>query len=133
SSPNRKRGDDINRENRLPLRGACGWQRDALHCRCSLPPRSHLMGLITRLSDLVAVNLDALLDRIEGPERLLERLLHETEQGLAVARQHAAAAIAAEHLVGRELEQWRARAAQWGEGGSRGHATGREGPRLPAL
>jgi phage shock protein A len=84
------------------------------------------MGLFARLSGLVSAHLNALLDKAEDPERLLEQVVREMEQGLAVARQHAAAAVAAERRLGRELGQERARAAHWEGQARRALALGRE-------
>jgi phage shock protein A len=84
------------------------------------------MGIFARLSDLITANVNALLDQVEDPERMLAQALREMEQALALARRHAAAAIAAERRLGRELAQNRARAAHWREQARAALAAGRE-------
>jgi phage shock protein A len=71
------------------------------------------MGILARLSDLVAANVNALLDRAEDPAKMIAQVIREMEDGLADARRYAAAAIAAERRLGRELDQNRAQAAFW--------------------
>ena len=71
------------------------------------------MSIFSRLSDIIASNLNALLDRVENPEALLVQVIREMEEGLAAARRYAALAIAAERRIGRELEQNRAEAERW--------------------
>jgi phage shock protein A len=84
------------------------------------------MGIFARLSDLITANVNALLDQVEDPERMLAQALREMEQAQALARRHAAAAIAAERRLGRELAQNRARAAHWREQARAALAAGRE-------
>jgi phage shock protein A len=71
------------------------------------------MKFLTRLSDLVSVNLHSLLDQAEDPERMLAHLVRGMEDGLLDARQHAAQALAAQRRLGRELEHQRARRDHW--------------------
>jgi len=73
------------------------------------------MTLFARLADLVTANLHALVDRVEDPELLLAHLIRELEEGLALVRQQAARALAADHRLRRELEQHRAGARHWQE------------------
>jgi phage shock protein A len=84
------------------------------------------MGVFGRLSDLIAANLNALLDRAENPEVMLAQIIRELESGRAAAREHAATTIAAERRLGRELEQMRAQAARWKEEARTALAAGRE-------
>src|SRR5205809_896292 len=58
------------------------------------------MSIFSRLSDIVASNLNALLDRVENPEALLVQVIREMEEGLAAARRYAALAIAAARRAG---------------------------------
>ena len=68
------------------------------------------MRLFVRLCDIMAANVNALLDRAESPAKMAAQIVREMEDGVAVARRHAAAAIAAERRLVRELEQNRAQA-----------------------
>jgi phage shock protein A len=77
------------------------------------------MGVFSRVSDMVAANLNSLLDRAENPEAMLAQVLREMADGLTRARRYAAVAIAAERRLRRErddnriqVEHWKARAAE---------------------
>ncbi|MCI0638499.1 MAG: PspA/IM30 family protein [Gemmataceae bacterium] len=84
------------------------------------------MNVFSRLSEIVSVNVHALLDRAENPERMLAHLLRTMEENLASARQNAALAIAAERSLGRELEQNQALAEHWQEQARKALAQGRD-------
>jgi len=71
------------------------------------------MGIFARLSDIITSNLNALLDRAENPEWMIAQIIREMEEGLASAKRHAATAIAAEHRIGRELDQNRLQVEHW--------------------
>jgi len=71
------------------------------------------MNVLTRLSDLIRVNVHTLIDRAENPEQMLAHLLQTLEEGVSAARERAAAAIAAERRLIRELEQYRASVSVW--------------------
>jgi phage shock protein A len=71
------------------------------------------MAIIARLGDLISANLNALLDRVEDPELLLQKVVDDMEGVLAVARLEAARAITAERQLQRELERERSEAERW--------------------
>jgi phage shock protein A len=71
------------------------------------------MGIFARVSDIIAANVNALLDKAEHPEKMIGQIILEMEEGLANARRYAATAIAAERRIGRELEQNRAQVDFW--------------------
>jgi phage shock protein A len=71
------------------------------------------MGIVSRVSDIVAANLNALLDRAENPEALLSQVIREMEAGLARARRSTAVAIAAERRLGRERDDHRRETEHW--------------------
>ena len=71
------------------------------------------MRVFSRLSEIVASNLSALLDWAEDPELLLRQVIHEMEEGLSVAKRHAATVIATERRLARELEWNREQADLW--------------------
>src|SRR5262249_27151554 len=62
------------------------------------------MGVFARLSDIIASNINALLDKAENPEYLIAQVIREMEAGLAAAKRYAATAIAAERRIDRELD-----------------------------
>lgn len=84
------------------------------------------MSILARLSDLLRVNVHALLDRAEDPERMAAHLLHTLEEGLDAARAEAARALAAERGLKREVEQHRAAAEHWQEQGRVAVSRGRQ-------
>ncbi len=84
------------------------------------------MNILTRLSDLISVNVHAMLDGAENPERMLAHLLRAMEEGLVSARQQAATAITAERRLRRELDQCLVDAEHWKEQALRALARGRE-------
>lgn len=84
------------------------------------------MGIFARLSNLIAANTHALLDRVEDPEVMLQQVVRDMEEGLAAARQQAARAIAAERRVQRELNHNRAAADNWNKQARRALDANRE-------
>jgi phage shock protein A len=73
------------------------------------------MRILGRFTDLISVNMHALLDRAENPERMLAHLLRTLEEDLAAARLQAARVIAGERSLRRELDQHRAAVEHWKE------------------
>ena len=73
------------------------------------------MSILGRFSDVISMNVHALLDRAENPERMLTHLLRALEEGLVAARLQAAGAIAGERRLRRELGEHRAAARHWHE------------------
>jgi phage shock protein A len=71
------------------------------------------MGIVSRVSDIIAANLHGLLDRAEDPEAMLAHVIREMEDGLSRARRLAAVAIAAERGLRRERDDHHARADHW--------------------
>jgi len=65
------------------------------------------MRLLSRCSDILVANINQLLDKAENPEAMIDQVIREMEDGLAVARAHAASTIAAERQLGRELAEQR--------------------------
>ena len=58
------------------------------------------MGILDRISNLVRANVNDLLDRAEDPEKMLEQILRDMQQGIGTAKSQVAAMIAQE----KELE-----------------------------
>ncbi len=54
------------------------------------------MRILSRCSDILIANINALLDKAENPEAMIGQIIREMEDDLAAARSHAASAIAAE-------------------------------------
>lgn len=71
------------------------------------------MGLFHRINDILAANLNDLVDRFENPEKMLRQALREMEASTAEASSAAARSIAAEKLLAKELAAQREQAALW--------------------
>jgi phage shock protein A len=71
------------------------------------------MTILSRCSDIVVANINALLDRVEDPEAMITQIIRDMEDSLAAARGHAAKAIAVERWLLRELTRERAEIEQW--------------------
>lgn len=71
------------------------------------------MRILSRCSDIIVANLHAILDQAENPEAMISQVIREMEDGLAVARGHAANAIAAERSLNRELADQRSGIEVW--------------------
>ena len=84
------------------------------------------MGIFSRVSDIVAANLNSLLDRAEDPEAMLAQVIREMEIGLARARRSAAVAVAAERRLSRERDDHRIGAERWKGRAKEALAAGRE-------
>ena len=55
-----------------------------------------MANLFKRISDVIAANLNDLVDRVEDPERMLHQLICDMEEELCAVRESVAAAIADE-------------------------------------
>jgi phage shock protein A len=84
------------------------------------------MGIFSRISDIFTANLNALLDRAENPEVMLEQMIREMEDGLARARRYAAVAIAAENRLRRDRDDNRGQVERWQARAREALAAGRE-------
>jgi phage shock protein A len=71
------------------------------------------MRLFQRISDIIAANLNDLVDRFEDPEVMLKQAIREMETMIEVATGGAARAIAGERLLARDLRDHEEKAASW--------------------
>lgn len=71
------------------------------------------MGIFRRASDIIAANLNDLIDRFEDPEKMLRLVVREMDEAIDAASTAAAKSLAAEKLVARELSQNERQAAEW--------------------
>lgn len=84
------------------------------------------MGIFSRIFDIFTANLNALLDRAENPEVMLDQMIREMEDSLARARRNAAVAIAAESRLRRDRDDHRGHVEQWTARAREALAAGRE-------
>jgi phage shock protein A len=71
------------------------------------------MRLFQRIGDIIAANLNEMVDRFEDPEVMLKHAIREMETMIESATGGAARAIAGERLVGRELSDHQRKASRW--------------------
>jgi phage shock protein A len=84
------------------------------------------MGILVRLNRIIRGNLNALLDQAENAGVMSAQILREMEDGLLNAKRYAAAAIAGERRLIRDLEQQRIEASRWRARAREALAAGRE-------
>lgn len=84
------------------------------------------MPIVSRIYGILTANLNALLDRAENPEVMLEELIREMEDSLTRARRYAAVALAAEGRLRHDRDDNRQRAEQWESRAREALAAGRE-------
>src|SRR5215468_3552358 len=73
-----------------------------------------VMGIFTRVSDIIHSNINAMLDKAEDPEKLIRLMIQEMEDTLVEIKASCAGAMATRKKVQRELDETLTRADQWG-------------------
>ncbi len=92
-----------------------------------------MASLFKRLSDVIAANLNDLVDRVEDPERMIKQIIREMEENIRGAREGVVDAVASEKLLARELEGQRRQATECHERARRAMAAGNEALAREAL
>jgi phage shock protein A len=80
----------------------------------SLTNGGAVMGIFTRVSDIIHSNINAMLDKAEDPEKLIRLMIQEMEDTLVEIKASCAGAMATRKKVQRELDETLTRADQWG-------------------
>src|SRR5688572_28222042 len=73
------------------------------------------MGIFQRAGDILAANINDLVDRFEDPEKMLRQAIREMENCIEDAMDSAAKAIATEKLIAKDLDHHNDAALSWGE------------------
>ena|SRR5438874_3743349 len=73
-----------------------------------------VVGIFTRVSDIIHSNINAMLDKAEDPEKLIRLMIQEMEDTLVEIKASCAGAMATKKKVQRELDEALTRADQWG-------------------
>lgn len=62
------------------------------------------MGIISRFRDIMAANINALLDKAEDPEKMIDQLMRNLTEDLAKVKEETAGVMAEEKRAEREME-----------------------------
>jgi len=71
------------------------------------------MSVLNRMRDLISANLNAMLDRAEDPEKMVNEYLRQLNENLYEAKTNVAAAMADETKLHNKMVQYQAEAEQW--------------------
>ena len=74
---------------------------------------NNMANLFKRINDIIAANLNDLLDRVEDPERMIKQIIREMEENINSAKEGVIDAIASEKQLYRELESQRRQSKEW--------------------
>jgi len=69
--------------------------------------------IFKRISDVLAANLNDLIDRVEDPERMAKQIIREMEENIRIAEEGVIDAIASEKQLHQDLEHHRQQSATW--------------------
>jgi phage shock protein A len=72
-----------------------------------------MTSLFKRINDVVAANINELVDRVEDPERMIKQIIREMEENIGNAKEGVIDALASEKRLKKELESHRQQAADW--------------------
>ena len=73
------------------------------------------MGIFTRVRDIMASNINSMLEKAEDPEKLIKLMMQEMEDTLVEVKASCAGVMAEQKRVRRGADQARERQAGWGE------------------
>lgn len=63
------------------------------------------MGILSRMKDIMSSNINALLDKAENPEKMVNQMLRQSREDLAEVKKETAAVMANENNARRKLEE----------------------------
>ena len=85
------------------------------------------MGILSRFADIVSANINALLDKAEDPEKMIDEYLRRAMEDLAEVKQETAAVMAEESRCKRLYEQNQAEVQKYMDLAQKALAAGNEG------
>lgn len=85
------------------------------------------MGIISRFSDIMKANMNALLDKCEDPEKMIDQKLRELKENLADVKKDTAEVMAEETRCKRELTKWQDEAKKWEDLAKKAVTAGNDG------
>eukprot|EP01156_Anaeramoeba_ignava_P010725 Anaeramoba_ignava/a480624_693.p2 GENE.a480624_693~~a480624_693.p2 ORF type:complete len:214 (+),score=26.65 a480624_693:740-1381(+) len=84
------------------------------------------MGVFNRVKDIVAANVNALLDKAEDPSKMLRLMIQEMEDTIIDLKSSCAAQLAEKKTLQRQLEESEQKSDQWAERAALALEKGRE-------
>lgn len=84
------------------------------------------MGIMTRFKDIMAANVNALLDKAEDPEKMIDQYLRNLESDFAKVKAETASIIAEEKSAGRKLRECDEEIAKMGDYAKKAVAAGND-------
>lgn len=84
------------------------------------------MGIMTRFKDIMAANVNALLDKAEDPEKMIDQYLRNLESDFAKVKAETASIIAEEKSAKRKLDECDEEIAKMGEYAKKAVAAGND-------
>ncbi len=63
------------------------------------------MSILGRFSDIISANVNAVIDRMEDPEKMIDQYLRDMMEDLAEVKQNTAGVMAEETRAKREVDQ----------------------------
>lgn len=84
------------------------------------------MGIITRFKDIMAANINALLDKCEDPEKMIDQYLRNLETDFAKVKAETASVMAEEKSARRKLDECSEEIAKMGEYAKKAVAAGND-------
>lgn len=84
------------------------------------------MGIMTRFKDIMAANVNALLDKAEDPEKMIDQYLRNLESDFAKVKAETASIMAEEKSARRKLDECKEEIAKMGEYAKKAVAAGND-------
>lgn len=72
-----------------------------------------MTSLFKRINDVIAANINDLVDRVEDPERMIKQIIREMEENISNAKESVIDALASEKQLKHELDSHRSQSADW--------------------
>ena len=85
------------------------------------------MGVLQRFSDIMAANINALLDKAEDPEKMIDQTLRNLREDLAEVKKETANVMANEKSAKRKFDEAAAEVAKYEQAAKKAVAAGNDG------
>jgi phage shock protein A len=85
-----------------------------------------MAGMMDRLTRLIRANVNDLIDRAEDPEKMIDQILREMNEGIVMARAQVAAMIAQEKELELDAAETKKLAGEWGRKAERAVTAGKD-------